>query len=199
MKKQDARRNTMNNSSANQPAPCRQSWSAKALKKALLGLVAGAGATVGIACHNEPVPTTGTPPHSKVASPPATQPATTTRPAVVTTRPVGITGGIRANNLEVTTRPVATMGVLLPTRLEVKPAGPDAFASKTYTVVEGDTLFSIAKKSYGDGSLCKAIQKSNPGLRPAAMRVGQTLIIPSLDEAKRLTADNNQSDNQPLR
>jgi nucleoid-associated protein YgaU len=197
MKKQDDRHETSNHSISSQPTPCRQSWSADAIKKALAGLIIGAGATVNLSCGGVPssVKLAGDMPATRLQTPPDTQPAAATRPADITTRPVGITGGIRANNLEVTTRPVATMGVLLPTRLEVKPAGPDAFASKTYTVVEGDTLFSIAKKSYGDGSLCKAIQKSNPGLRPAAMRVGQTLIIPSLDEAKRLTADNNQSDN----
>ena len=55
---------------------------------------------------------------------------------------------------------------------------PSATGSKTYTVKKGDTLFSIAKASYGTGRDWQKIVSANPGLDPQKLKPGQTLTIP---------------------
>jgi nucleoid-associated protein YgaU len=47
-----------------------------------------------------------------------------------------------------------------------------------YKVQKGDTLFAIAKKTYGDGKQWKKIQAANPGLTASTLKVGQTITIP---------------------
>ena len=47
-----------------------------------------------------------------------------------------------------------------------------------YKVQKGDTLFGIAKKTYGDGKQWKKIQAANPGLTASTLKVGQTITIP---------------------
>jgi nucleoid-associated protein YgaU len=58
------------------------------------------------------------------------------------------------------------------------PAQP---AVTTYTVKRGDTLSSIAAKHYGDARKWQAIYDANRSSLPSpkALRLGQTLIIPS--------------------
>ena len=51
-------------------------------------------------------------------------------------------------------------------------------SSGPYTVKRGDTLYSIARKSYGDGKQWQKIASANPGLRPESLKVGQTIQIP---------------------
>ncbi|MEK7414303.1 MAG: LysM domain-containing protein, partial [Planctomycetota bacterium] len=48
----------------------------------------------------------------------------------------------------------------------------------THTVVRGETLASIARQKLGDAKRWKDILMANPGLNPAAIRVGQELILP---------------------
>jgi LysM repeat protein len=59
----------------------------------------------------------------------------------------------------------ALTGILLPT--------PTTF---TYTVVQGDTLSSIAQRT---GVSLEALQAANPGISPAALSVGTKLVIPA--------------------
>ena len=47
-----------------------------------------------------------------------------------------------------------------------------------YTVVAGDTLFSIASRELGDGGRWRDIVSANPGLAPDRLRVGQVLELP---------------------
>jgi 5'-nucleotidase len=49
---------------------------------------------------------------------------------------------------------------------------------KTYVVKRGDTLFRIARDQYGDGSSWHTIATANPGLSPANLKAGQTLVMP---------------------
>ena len=51
-------------------------------------------------------------------------------------------------------------------------------SSGPYPVKRGDTLYSIARKSYGDGKQWQKIAAANPGLRPESLKVGQTIQIP---------------------
>ncbi len=60
-------------------------------------------------------------------------------------------------------------------------AGPAAASHQIYTVVAGDTLTKIAAKFYGDGESWEPIYEANRDSlsSPSALRVGQTLVIPS--------------------
>jgi 5'-nucleotidase len=57
------------------------------------------------------------------------------------------------------------------------PAGATA-AGNTHVVKRGETLYSIAKTSYGDGKQWQKIASANPGVSPSSLKVGQTLTIP---------------------
>ncbi len=48
----------------------------------------------------------------------------------------------------------------------------------TYVVQKKDTLWSIAKKVYGDGQRWKDIVEANPGLNPRKLHTGQKLNLP---------------------
>jgi nucleoid-associated protein YgaU len=55
---------------------------------------------------------------------------------------------------------------------------PD-IAETTHVVVDGDMLSTISMKYYGKASLWTAIAEANPGVRPDALRKGDTLKIPA--------------------
>ena len=58
-------------------------------------------------------------------------------------------------------------------------AAPAATAAgRTYTVQRGDTLWSIAKRTYGDGTQYKKIVAANPTVKNERLMVGQTLTLP---------------------
>lgn len=47
-----------------------------------------------------------------------------------------------------------------------------------YTVRKGDTLWSIASKTYGDGKQYKRIIAANPNIKGERVMVGQTITLP---------------------
>ena len=49
---------------------------------------------------------------------------------------------------------------------------------RTYKVQRGDTLWSIAKRTYGDGTQYKRIVAANPSVRNDRLVVGQTITLP---------------------
>jgi sulfite exporter TauE/SafE/copper chaperone CopZ/phage tail protein X len=55
---------------------------------------------------------------------------------------------------------------------------PAALAPETYRVARGDTLVSIARKLYGDGSKWRDIAAANPGLNARKLIPGQVLTLP---------------------
>lgn len=55
---------------------------------------------------------------------------------------------------------------------------PKTDTVQTYTVQRGDTLWAIAKKYYGDGSMYNKIAKQNKLNDPNKIYVGQKLTIP---------------------
>ncbi len=57
-------------------------------------------------------------------------------------------------------------------------SGSAAGKHGNYTIKKGDTLWSIAKTSYGDGKQYTKIVSANPGLSPSGLRVGQQINIP---------------------
>jgi LysM repeat protein len=63
----------------------------------------------------------------------------------------------------------------LPPVMEPVPPPPPPVAQE-YSIMKGDTLSSIAKKS---GVSVKALQEANPGVQPTRLKVGQKLQIPA--------------------
>ncbi len=51
-------------------------------------------------------------------------------------------------------------------------------AARTYRIQEGDTLWAIATRVYGDGQRWVDIAQANPSLDPAKMRVGAEIVLP---------------------
>jgi 5'-nucleotidase len=60
------------------------------------------------------------------------------------------------------------------TPVAASPAG----ASRQYRVRKGDTLFQIAKSHYGTGGRWQQIASANPGLTPATLKAGATIVVP---------------------
>ena len=58
------------------------------------------------------------------------------------------------------------------------PAATTSGSGRTYKVQRGDTLWSIAKRTYGDGTQYKRIVSANPSVRNDRLVVGQTLTLP---------------------
>jgi nucleoid-associated protein YgaU len=52
----------------------------------------------------------------------------------------------------------------------------------TYTVTEGDSLWSIAEQEYGTGYEWTEIAAANPGIQDGDIEVGQEIVIPDTDK-----------------
>src|SRR5688572_24273795 len=48
----------------------------------------------------------------------------------------------------------------------------------SYVVKKGDTLFGIARQTYGNGNQWQRIASANPGLSPGTLKAGQTIVLP---------------------
>jgi 5'-nucleotidase len=66
-----------------------------------------------------------------------------------------------------------------PTLSTTPTASKSIGGKKTHIVRHGETLFSIAKASYGDGKAWKKIVSANPGVSPSKLKVGQVLVLPA--------------------
>lgn len=72
--------------------------------------------------------------------------------------------------------------VLRPATEPVKPASATTTPrTQTYTVAEGDNLWSIAQAWFGDGNKWDLIAKANPFVDPEHLKVGQVLNLPTKD------------------
>lgn len=71
-----------------------------------------------------------------------------------------------------------------PTPAEQAVVEPPAPAETTYVVKSGDTLYSLAKRFYGDGKLSNVIYDANRDRipHPRLMRVGTEIRIPPKPE-----------------
>jgi nucleoid-associated protein YgaU len=71
----------------------------------------------------------------------------------------------------------------------VTPAPLTLAGEKVYSVKDGDSgMWGISKSQYGDGKYFPAIAARNPGVNPAKLKIGQKLIIPSLEQAQAFLA-----------
>jgi 5'-nucleotidase len=79
---------------------------------------------------------------------------------------------------QVTPDPVAVAPVSRITPMVSTTPSVKTIGEKTHTVRHGETLFSIAKATYGDGKKWKEIVAANPGVSPSKLKVGQVLVMP---------------------
>ena len=68
--------------------------------------------------------------------------------------------------------------VIVPEPIESAPLELTTFGAGTYEVQKGDTLWSIARRIYGDGQRWKDLAEANGITNPKILRVGQSLIVP---------------------
>ena len=71
-----------------------------------------------------------------------------------------------------------------PPRVAKLPPSPEpeiaaSGGGKSYKIVAGDTLRSIAARVYGRAGLWDRIAKANPGLDPRHLRVGRVIKLPA--------------------
>jgi nucleoid-associated protein YgaU len=60
-----------------------------------------------------------------------------------------------------------------------------ATGERIYVVQSGDSgMWGISKSQYGDGKYYPAISRKNPGVNPSRLKIGQKIILPSLEQAK---------------
>lgn len=73
---------------------------------------------------------------------------------------------------------------LVETGSSERPSGTGAAQRRTYTVVKGDSLWGIARKFYGDGSLYLRLAAANSAIikNPNLIYPGQVLTIPAIGE-----------------
>ena len=65
---------------------------------------------------------------------------------------------------------------------------------KIYVVKNGDSgMWGISKSQYGDGKYFPAIAGKNPGVNPSRLKIGQKLILPSLEQAKAFLGGSSRS------
>ena len=65
-----------------------------------------------------------------------------------------------------------------PVPIQAEYAPPVTSGGGTYVVQKGDTLWSIARRTYGDGQRWREIAEVNGINDPSKLRVGQTLAMP---------------------
>ena len=82
-------------------------------------------------------------------------------------------------------RPVEVLPSSKPRPVQVSPSSKPRY----YIIKKVDTLWTVAKKTLGNGGRWKDIIKANPGLDPKNLRIGQKIIIPSahIAEHTRIT------------
>ena len=69
-----------------------------------------------------------------------------------------------------------------------------ATGEKIYVVKNGDNgMWGVSNSQYGDGKYFPAIAGRNPGVNPSRLRIGQKLILPSLEQAKAFLGGSSRS------
>lgn len=87
---------------------------------------------------------------------------------------------------------VGTKLIIPPLEASTPARTPVASASlapgqSVYTVSKGDNgLWGVAQKKLGNGKYWPAIAKANPNINPSRLKPGQKLVIPSLEEARKM-------------
>ncbi len=64
-----------------------------------------------------------------------------------------------------------------------------AHAMKTYTMKEGDTLWDLSSKFYGDPTLYPVFLEVNDIANPRTIPVGKEILVPNYDEMKKIAQE----------
>lgn len=162
--------------------------------------------TAGGSSLGSATPVTPTSPAAGTASPLSGGSATTTGatnsppsrtgPAVSTPLGTGSTlsggstlasGNTTAPERKVTSPSGTTTGSTLTPPAKPTSGSLTALSGSTYSIKDGDTLTSIARRELGDGNLWTAIKDANPGLDERRLAVGKTINLPSRDSLRVAT------------
>lgn len=73
-----------------------------------------------------------------------------------------------------------------------------AFAAKTHTFREGDTLWELAAKHYGDPTLYPVLLEVNGIDNPRTIQNGKVIIIPDKDDMRRIANENDPEKKKEL-
>jgi len=65
-------------------------------------------------------------------------------------------------------------------------AAAPSFAAKTYTMKDGDTLWELAQRFYGDPTLYPVFLEVNQISNPRTIPVGKVITVPSFDDMKKI-------------
>jgi len=69
-----------------------------------------------------------------------------------------------------------TGGSSAPQRMDMPPASGQ---QRNYTIQEGDTLYSLAERFYGNGQKWQLIDDANPEISPRKLPVGKQIVVPA--------------------
>ncbi|MBF0499389.1 MAG: LysM peptidoglycan-binding domain-containing protein [Candidatus Riflebacteria bacterium] len=73
-----------------------------------------------------------------------------------------------------------------------------ASAGKQYTMAKGDTLWDLAQKFYGDPTLYPVFLEVNGISNPRTIPVGRVIIVPNIDEMKKVAAESDPAKRSAL-
>lgn len=76
-------------------------------------------------------------------------------------------------------------GVLLVALILLAAATP-SFAAKTYTMKDGDTLWELAQRFYGDPTLYPVFLEVNQISNPRTIPTGKVITVPNFDDMKKI-------------
>lgn len=81
--------------------------------------------------------------------------------------------------------------ILISTVLLILVSNGLALGAKTYQIKQGDTLWDLSNKFYGDPFLYSVFLEVNDIDNPRAMLVGDTIIVPSVDEMRKVSSESD--------
>jgi len=94
--------------------------------------------------------------------------------------------GLPLNSRQISTTKSENTTPRLPIVLPPKPEISPTVRARTYTVQQGDSLYAISRKLYGDSSHIDRIFQANRKSLPSkdSLKLGQVLIIPSIPPSR---------------
>ena len=94
--------------------------------------------------------------------------------------------GLPLNSRQISTTKTENATPRLPIVLPPKPEISPTVRARTYTVQQGDSLYAISRKLYGDSSHIDRIFQANRKSLPSkdSLKLGQVLIIPSIPPSR---------------
>ena len=94
--------------------------------------------------------------------------------------------GLPLNSRQISTTKSENGIPRLPIVLPQKPKVSPAVRARTYTVQQGDSLYAISRKLYGDSSHIDRIFQANRKSLPSknSLKLGQVLVIPSIPPSR---------------